>query len=331
LCGIILYNEVKKMIKKIGVLTSGGDAPGMNTAVRAVVRTALSKGLEVSLIKQGYKGLYEGNIEDANRRSVSEIINRGGTVLGSSRLPEFKNIEIREVAVANLKKHNIDALVVIGGDGSYMGAQKLTEMGINCIGLPGTIDNDISSTDYTIGYDTALNTIVEAVDKLRDTSSSHYRCSIVEVMGRHCGDLAFAAAIATGAELVSAPEVPLTEQQIIDAVKEDAANGKNHSIVIVTENMYDVTALAKKLDTETDFVCRATVLGHIQRGGTPTAFDRLMASRMGIKSVELLLEGKGGLCVGMTQGELVATDILKALEIKREGRERLALEVNLLK
>ncbi len=318
------------MVKKIGVLTSGGDAPGMNTAIRAVVRTALTKGLEVALIYNGYKGLHDGEIEDANRKSVAEILNRGGTILGSARFPEFKEEATRQVAINQLKKHNIDALVVIGGDGSYMGAQKLTEMGVNCIGLPGTIDNDITSTDYTIGYDTALNTVVEAVDKLRDTSGSHQRCSVVEVMGRHCGDLALNSALACGAEVVSTAEAKLSDEEIANIVLECKQKHKSHAIVVVAELIYDVHSLAKRIEAKSGYSTRATILGHIQRGGTPSAFDRVLASRMGVKAVELLVEGKGGMCVGIREGRYVATNILDALEMERESRRELADSVETL-
>jgi 6-phosphofructokinase 1 len=311
------------MVKRIGVLTSGGDAPGMNAAVRAVVRKAIADGLEVYGVFNGYKGLVEDNIRQLGRHDVSEKLNRGGTFLGSARLPEFKEVAVREVAVANLKKHGIEALVVIGGDGSYMGAKKLTEMGINCIGLPGTIDNDISSTDFTIGFDTALNTIVDAVDRLRDTSSSHERCSVVEVMGRHCGDLALWAGISSGAELIVTSETGFDMDNIISKLKVAKGHGKRHAIVVIAELITDVDELAKNIQAETGFETRATILGHIQRGGSPTPFDRVLASRMGAYAVELIQKGEGGRCVGLVDNELKHFDILEALDVPNKVDHKL--------
>ncbi|SUP79965.1 6-phosphofructokinase [Vibrio metschnikovii] len=287
------------MIKNIGVLTSGGDAPGMNAAIRGVVRTALGEGLGVYGIYDGYLGLYEGNIKQLDRYSVSDVINKGGTFLGSARFPEFRNEEVRLKAIENLKQHNIDALVVIGGDGSYMGAKKLTEMGFPCIGLPGTIDNDIAGTDYTIGYLSAINTVIDAIDRLRDTSSSHQRISIVEIMGRHCGDLTLMSAIAGGCEYIITPETGLDMQQLISNIQDGIKKGKKHAIIALTELMTDANQLAKEIEKSTGRETRATVLGHIQRGGRPTAFDRILASRMGNYAVHMLLEGHGGRCVGI--------------------------------
>ncbi len=305
------------MVKKIGVLTSGGDAPGMNAAIRGVVRAALSEGVEVFGIYDGYLGLHQNRIEKLNRTSVSDIINKGGTFLGSARFPEFKDEKVREQAIQNLKLHGIDALVVIGGDGSYMGAKKLTEMGFPCIGLPGTIDNDVAGTDYTIGYLTALNTVVEAIDRLRDTSSSHQRISIVEVMGRHCGDLTLMASIAGGCEYFITPETGLDKEQLLSKVKEGIYKGKKHAIIAITELMTDVNELAKYIEAETGRETRATILGHIQRGGQPRAFDRILASRMGAFAVELLRQGEGGRCVGIQREELVHHDIIDAIENMR--------------
>lgn len=302
------------MIKKIGVLTSGGDSPGMNAAIRGVVRAGLSAGLEVYGIYDGYLGLYEDNIKKLERHSVSDIINRGGTFLGSARFPQFKEESVRLKAIENLKKHGIEALVVIGGDGSYMGAKKLTEMGYPCIGLPGTIDNDVAGTDYTIGFYTALNTVLEAVDRLRDTCSSHNRISILEVMGRYCGDLALMAGLAGGAEYIVVPEMEYKEEELVKNVEEGIQRGKKHSIIIVTEHITDCNALAKKIEAHTGRETRATMLGHTQRGGTPVAFDRVMASRMGVYAVELLLKGFGGRCVGMVNEKLVHHDIIDAIE-----------------
>ncbi|MFV0574626.1 MAG: 6-phosphofructokinase [Vibrio sp.] len=312
------------MIKKIGVLTSGGDAPGMNAAIRGVVRTALTKGIEVCGIYDGYLGLYEGRIETLDRSSVSDVINRGGTFLGSARFPEFKEVAVREKAIENLKAHGIEALVVIGGDGSYMGAKKLTEMGYPCIGLPGTIDNDIAGTDYTIGYFTALNTVIDAIDRLRDTSSSHQRISIVEIMGRHCGDLTLMSAIAGGCEYIITPERGLNKEELIESIKAGIEKGKKHAIIALSELMMDANALAKDIEKETGRETRATVLGHIQRGGCPTAFDRILASRMGHYAVHLLMEGHGGRCVGIQKEELVHHDIIDAIEnMKRPLRNDL--------
>ncbi|PTP57147.1 6-phosphofructokinase [Vibrio splendidus] len=302
------------MIKKIGVLTSGGDAPGMNAAVRGVVRTALSVGIEVYGIYDGYQGLVEDRIEKLDRSSVSDVINRGGTFLGSARFPEFKDVAVREKGIENLKKHGIEALVVIGGDGSYMGAKKLTEMGYPCIGLPGTIDNDIAGTDYTIGYLTALNTVIDSIDRLRDTSSSHQRISIVEIMGRHCGDLTLMSAIAGGCEYIITPETGLDKDQLISNIQDGIAKGKKHAIIALTELMMDANELAKEIEASTGRETRATVLGHIQRARRPTAFDRVLASRMGNYAVHLLQEGHGGRCVGIEKEALVHHDIIDCIE-----------------
>ncbi|NAW70757.1 6-phosphofructokinase [Vibrio sp. V27_P1S3P104] len=312
------------MIKNIGVLTSGGDAPGMNAAIRGVVRTALGAGLGVYGIYDGYLGLYQDNIKQLDRYSVSDVINKGGTFLGSARFPEFRDEEVRKKAIENLKKHNIDALVVIGGDGSYMGAKKLTEMGFPCVGVPGTIDNDIAGTDYTIGYLSAINTVIDAIDRLRDTSSSHQRISIVEIMGRHCGDLTLMSAIAGGCEYVITPETGLDMEELISNIQDGISKGKKHAIIALTELMTDASQLAKEIEKATGRETRATVLGHIQRGGRPTAFDRILASRMGNYAVHLLLEGYGGRCVGIQKEELVHHDIIEAIEtMKRPVRQDL--------
>ncbi len=312
------------MIKKIGVLTSGGDAPGMNAAIRAVVREGLHLGLEVYGIKDGYQGLHQNNIEKLTRHSVSDVINRGGTFLGSARFPEFREESVRKEAIENLKLHGIDALVVIGGDGSYMGAKKLTEMGYPCIGIPGTIDNDIAGTTYTIGFDTALNVVVDAIDRLRDTSTSHNRISIVEIMGRYCGDLTLGAAVAGGAEYVIIPEKGFDQEQLLDQVKAGVAKGKKHAIIAMCEHVTDVDVLAKYIQAETGRETRATILGHLQRGGTPTARDRIMASRMGSFAVKLLVAGEGGRCVGLMNSEMVHHDIIDCIEnMKRPFNQEL--------
>jgi len=312
------------MIKRIGVLTSGGDSPGMNAAIRAIVRSALAQGLEVVAIEDGYKGMVEGRMWQMNSRSVSDIILRGGTMLGTARLPEFTDRAVRATAVRNLKENGVDAVVVIGGDGTYRGAMALTEMGINCIGLPGTIDNDVSSSDYTIGFDTALNTVIQNIDKLRDTSSSHHRCSVVEVMGNRCGDLAVFAGLSCGAELIITPERGYDEAAVLAKLKHlDEVRKKRHAIVVISEKITDANALAKRISEVTSFSGRATVLGHIQRGGSPTAFDRVLATRMGDKAVELLVKGIGGHCVGMLKNEIVSMPIEEALALPRKSREDL--------
>lgn len=313
------------MVKKIAVLTSGGDAPGMNAAIRGVVRAGLQEGLEVYGVQDGYCGLYNNQIIQLERRSVSEVINRGGTFLGSARFPQFKDPEVRAKCVENLKAHGIDALVVIGGDGSYMGAKLLTEEhGIACIGLPGTIDNDIVGTDYTIGFQTALETALEAIDRLRDTCSSHQRVSIVEIMGRHCGDLTISAALAGGCEYIIVPEKGLDKESLMRNIGEGFARGKRHAIVAITELMTDVHELAKEIEERFGHESRATVLGHTQRGGAPCAFDRILASRMGVYAVELLLQGHKGRCVGIQKEQLVHHDIIDAINnMRRPFKEEL--------
>ncbi|WP_213992488.1 6-phosphofructokinase [Sodalis sp. dw_96] len=302
------------MIKKIGVLTSGGDSPGMNAAIRGVVRAGLSEGLEVYGVYDGFLGLFQDRMSKLDRYSVSDMINRGGTFLGSARFPEFREEGTRVISIENMKKRDLDALVVIGGDGSYMGAKRLTEMGFPCIGLPGTIDNDVAGTDYTIGYFTALETVVEAIDRLRDTSSSHQRISIVEVMGRYCGDLTMSAAIAGGCEFIVLPEVEFKPEDLVYEIKAGIAKGKKHAIVAITEHICNIGELAQYIEKETGRETRATVLGHIQRGGSPVAYDRILASRMGAFSIELLLQGYGGRCVGVQNDKLVHHDIIDAIE-----------------
>lgn len=321
------------MVKRIGILTSGGDSPGMNCAIRAVVRSGMSYGLEVYGIYDGYRGLVDGEIVKMERKSVSDIVNRGGTVLRTARLPEFKLEATREKAVEELKKFGIEALVVIGGDGSYMGAKKLTEMGINCVGLPGTIDNDIASTDYTIGFDTCLNTVVECVDKIRDTTESHSRCSIIEVMGNHCGDLALFSGIAEGVEMILTPDHPIPEDEImatLRSLREHDANKR--AIVIVSEKLYpDLSAFARRVQDETGFDTRSDVLGHVQRGGAPSAFDRILAARMGAYAVDCLMEGKGGICIGIVNNKIVDYDIYEALALPRDKHVSMLRLIDMLK
>ncbi len=312
------------MIKKIGVLTSGGDAPGMNAAIRAVVRSGIARGIEVYGIYDGYKGLVEGHIVKMERSSVSDIMIRGGTILGTARLPEFKDPKVVLEGKKMLESFGIEAVVCIGGDGTYRGALALTNVGINCIGLPGTIDNDISSTDQTIGFDTALNTVIEAIDKLRDTSASHHRCSVIEVMGNHCGDIALYSGISSGAEIIISPEKGYDEAEILERLNElDVKRNKRHAIVVISEKMTDAELLAKKISENTGFSGRATVLGHIQRGGSPSAYDRVLATRMGDKAVEILVNGEGGKCVGIRGNEIVYYDIEEALNMTKKSRKSL--------
>jgi len=301
------------MIKRIGVLTSGGDAPGMNAAVRAVTRAALTNGIEVFAIKNGYLGMYEDRIERFYSHSVSDKMRVGGTFIGTARLKEFRDPKIREVAVENLRRYGIDAVVAIGGDGTYRGALELSKMGIATVGIPGTIDNDIAGTDFTIGFDTALNTAVDCVDKLRDTSASHHRCSVVEVMGRNCGDLAMWTAVAVGAECVICKEHEYDIEDVVRSINK-ASKTKNHAIIIVAENMLDVNELAKVITERTPFQARTTVLGYLQRGGKPTARDRVMASEMGVKAVEALMAGESGVCVCKRNNKIITLPIEEALK-----------------
>lgn len=320
------------MIHKIGVLTSGGDAPGMNCAIRAVVRAGLSYGLEVFGVNDGYKGLVEDDIVPMDRSSVSDIVNRGGTILQTARLREFKEESVRQIAVDNLHRRGIEALVVIGGDGSYMGAKKLSEMGINCVGLPGTIDNDIASTDYTIGFDTCLNTIIDCVDKIRDTTESHQRCAVIEVMGNHCGDLALFSGIAEGAEMIITPDHPIPEEEIIASLRKLHDQKKKRAIVIVSEKIYpDIHAFAAKIGEQTGFETKAEVLGRVQRGGSPSAFDRVLAARMGAYAVDCLLNGKSGICIGFVNNKIVDYDIYEALALPRDKHVSMLRLVDILK
>lgn len=305
-------------MKSIAVLTSGGDAPGMNPAVRAVVRTACQRGIKVYGVDRGYTGLINGDIHEMNLRSVSDIITRGGTILYSARCPEFKTEEGLQKAVATCKKFGIDGMVIIGGDGSFRGARDLSLRGIPCIGLPGTIDNDISCTDYTIGYDTCLNTIVQMVDRIRDTSESHDRCTVVEVMGRGAGYLALEAGIAVGATSIIVPEVEYDiERDVIARIREFQKTGKKHFIVIVAEGVGGTAEIAKKIEAETGVESRATILGHVQRGGSPTARDRIMASQMGSRAVDLLTQGIGNRVVGTRDNKIVDFDIFEALKMTK--------------
>ena len=306
------------MIKKIGVLTSGGDAPGMNAAVRAVVRTALSKGMEVYGIRRGYCGLINGDIYKMDERSVSDIIHRGGTVLYTARCPEFRTAEGVAKAKAKCDELGIEGLVVIGGDGSFRGAADLSAHGVPCIGLPGTIDNDIACTDYTIGFDTAMNTAMEMIDKLRDTSQSHDRCSVVEVMGRGAGHIAVNTGIACGATDIITKEVPYNLNDIANTMLAKKAKGKQNFVVIVAEGIGHANEIAAELQEKTHIESRATVLGHVQRGGSPTVRDRVEATRMGYYAVELLEQGIGNRVVGVKDSKIVDYDIQEALSMQKE-------------
>ena len=301
----------------IGVLTSGGDAPGMNAAVRAVVRTAIASGMTVKGIRRGYNGLIEGDIIDLDVRSVSDIIHRGGTVLYTARSPRFKTEEGMKEAIDNCKKFGIEGIVVIGGDGSYRGARDLSMRGIPCVGVPGTIDNDISSTEYTIGFDTAMNTAMEMVDKIRDTAQSHDRCSVVEVMGRRAGYLALQTGIAVGATAILVPEVEHKVEDVIKKIRETHKTGKKHFIIVVAEGVGGVEKIAEEIEKSTGIESRATILGHVQRGGNPTVRDRVIATQMGYAAVKLLKDGIGNRVIGLKKGEIVNYDIYEALNMKK--------------
>lgn len=305
-------------IKTIGILTSGGDAPGMNAAIRAVVRTAINKGLRVMGIRRGYNGLIAGDMFEMNIRSVSEIIHRGGTILYTARCLEFMEPEVVTKAKNVCLENGIDAIVAIGGDGTFRGALDLSKMGIPCVCIPGTIDNDIGCSEYTIGYDTALNTAMEMVDKLRDTTQSHDRCSIVEVMGHKAGYLAANTGIACGAVCIVVPEIPLDiEHDIISRMKRTQKTGKKHFIIVIAEGCGDSAEIAKEIKEKTGIDSRVTILGHVQRGGTPTMRDRVIASQMGFHAVDLLSSGVADRVVVMKGGKIVDVDIVEGLAEKK--------------
>ncbi len=307
-----------KELKTIAVLTSGGDAPGMNAAIRAVVRTGLARGLKVKGIKKGYMGLLNEEIIDMESRSVSEILQRGGTILGTARCLEFKTKEGQQKGAEVCRKHGIDGVVVIGGDGSYRGAQALSRLGINTIGLPGTIDLDIACTDYTIGFDTAVNTAMQAIDKVKDTSSSHERCSIIEVMGRNAGYIALWCGVANGAEDILLPEkYDFNEQSIINNIISNRKRGKTHHIIINAEGIGHSTSMARRIEAATGIETRATILGYMQRGGSPTCKDRFYASIMGAYAVDILMGGKTNRVVGYRDGKFVDYDIEEALNMTK--------------
>lgn len=306
------------MIKTIGVLTSGGDAPGMNAAVRAVTRTALSKGMKVLGIQRGYVGLLNEEFVELTENSVSDVIYKGGTFLYTARCQEFKEPEVVKKAVEICKKHGLDGIVVIGGDGSFRGGADLSKFGIPCVGVPGTIDNDISCTEYTVGYDTSVNTAIDMIDRLRDTSTSHMRITVVEVMGRNAGYIAINAGIACGASAIITNEHPYDLDKISEKIKKSKANGKNSFVVVVAEGVGHTEEIAKTLEEKTGIESRATVLGHVQRGGSPTGRDRVIASQMGFYAVGLLEKGIGNRVVAMQNNKVVDYDIQEALSMKKE-------------
>ena len=307
-----------KEIQTIGVLTSGGDAPGMNAAIRAVVRQAISKGKKVKGIRRGYTGLIAEDIVDMEAKDVSDIIQRGGTILQTARCPEFRTEEGQKLGAEMCRKHGIEGIIVIGGDGSFRGAQKLAAQGINTIGIPGTIDLDISCTDYTIGFDTAVNTAMEAIDKIRDTASSHERCSIIEVMGRDAGYIALWCGLANGAEQVLIPEkYDFDEQKIVNNIIANRKRGKRHYIIINAEGIGHSTSLARRIEAATGMETRATILGHMQRGGSPTCKDRVYASTMGAYAVDLLCEGKSNRVVAYKDGKFVDFDVDEGLAMEK--------------
>ena len=307
------------MIKRIAVLTSGGDAPGMNAAVRAVIRAGLFHGIDMYVVYDGLRGLVEGQIKQVDKDFTQDIINRGGTIIRSARLPEFKDPKIVKRAANILQDFEIDALVGIGGDGTFRGLNDLAKYGIKVVGIPGTIDNDVGSTEQTIGFSTALNTICGCVDKLKDTSGSHQRCSLIEVMGRHCGDLAMYAALAEGAEGVICVEHPLKEEVLFRKLRKMKAQNKNHAIILVSENLLDITELAKKIEEETGFDTRTEVLGRLQRGGSPSAEDRVLAARMGARSIDIILSNElGSRIIGVKGGQIIDLPIDEAVQMKHE-------------
>ena len=305
-------------IKTIGVLTSGGDAPGMNAAIRAVVRKAINDGLTVKGIKHGYQGLLNEEIIDMDARSVSDIIQRGGTILGTARCLEFKEEAVQQKAADICRAHGIDGIVVIGGDGSYRGALALSRHGINTIGIPGTIDLDIACTNYTIGFDTAINTAMEAIDKVRDTSSSHERCSIIEVMGRNAGYIALWCGVAVGAEDILLPEkYDFNEQTLVNNIIANRKKGKTHHLIINAEGIGHSTSMARRIEAATGIETRATILGYMQRGGSPTCKDRYYASIMGALAADVLSEGKTNKCICYRDGKFMDTDIEEALDMEK--------------
>ena len=318
-------------MKRIGVLTSGGDAPGMNAAIRAVVRMGLANDMEVFGVRKGYMGLLNGMFEEMTARSVSNILHRGGTILQSSRCPEFREQAGVQKGVEVARKKGIEGLVVIGGDGSFRGARELSLAGLPTVGIPGTIDNDISCTELTIGFDTALETVKDAIDKIRDTAQSHERCSVIEVMGRGAGYIATYVAIACGAETAIIPEKPFElERDILKPIMEGKKRGKENNLIVVAEGVGGSIELAEKIEAATVIETRATILGHIQRGGSPTVNDRMLASRMGIHAVELLCKGIGNRVVAVKNNEIVDYDIIEGLAMTKSMEDDIMNMANIL-
>ena len=314
-----------KTFRRIGVLTSGGDAPGMNAAIRAVTRTAIANGVEVIGIRKGYSGLIKGDLRPLGLRDVSNIINRGGTFLYSDRCPEFKTEEGMAKAIQTCRENQIDGIVAIGGDGTFRGATDLTLRGIPCVGIPGTIDNDVTSTDNTIGYDTAMNTVIDLIDKLRDTCESHARCNVVEVMGRGAGDIALNTGIASGATAAVTPEFPGNDDELCEGIKEARALGKRNFIVVVSEGLGSeyAPALAKKIEDTTGVETKFARLAHIVRGGNPTLKDRVLASEMGVFAVNELLKGNSNIVICERNGKIVSNDINYALKLDKMYKGKL--------
>lgn len=310
-------------MKTIGILTSGGDAPGMNAAIRAVVRTGIFNKMKVMAVKQGYNGLINGDIDEMNLSSVADIIHRGGTIIRTARSEEFMTEKGLKKALNVIDVFGIDGLIILGGDGSFRGAQTLNERGVACVGIPCTIDNDMGYTDYTIGFFTAVETVVDAISKIRDTSASHGRANIIEVMGRRCGDIALYSGMAGGAESIIVPEEELDVDKVCKRLIQGRNRGKLHSIIILAEGVGNAYELSKSIEEKTDIETRVTILGHIQRGGTPTAFDRIVASRMGFKAVELLMEGKSGVAVGIKENKIYSIPLEEALNVEKVFDEKM--------
>ena len=318
------------MVKRIAVLTSGGDAPGMNAALRSVIRAGLYHGKEMYVIYDGYRGILEGNIVQVNKDFTSDIINRGGTIIRSARVPEMKEEATQQKCADILADYEIDALIGIGGDGTYRGLAALHKHGVKVVGIPGTIDNDVGSTEETIGFSTALNTICECVDKLKDTSGSHQRCSLIEVMGRDCGDLAMYAALAEGAEGVICVEHPLNEDKLFRKLRKMKAMNKSHAIILVSENLYDIKELAKKIEAATGFDTRTEVLGRLQRGGSPSAHDRILAARYGALAIQTLVDGGSGVVTASVNGEYITVPIEEAVQMKHQHKHGLRDLIDML-
>lgn len=317
-------------MKTIGVLTSGGDAPGMNAAIRAVARSAFANGLRVKGIRNGYNGLINGDIYEMNVSSVADIIHKGGTILGSARSEEFVTKEGQDKAIKVIESYGIEGIVVIGGDGSFQGANVLHQRGIKTIGIPGTIDNDMGYTQWTIGFATAVETVKEALGKLRDTSSSHGRGNVVEVMGRNCGDIALYAGVAGGAESILVPEISVDMEQVIKRIERGKRRGKLHHIIVVAEGVGNSKEIVEQIESQTGVETKLTILGHVQRGGSPAMYDAVMASEMGVKAVELLMEGESSQALGIKEGKVFNMPITEAIKVKREFNTELYAIANIL-